>query len=125
MNILYIDTTGKELIVLLKQKHRKNSIKDESGYHSIELLSVIDRLLEEQKIDLESIDFFAVNKGPGRFTGTRIGIITALMLSEITGKKLVYLTKEDDIDNIENIVKNRDFSDQAVATYDSKSYFEE
>ncbi len=125
MNILYIDTTKKELIVLLKKKDEVNSIKDESGYHSIELLSVIDRLLKEQNTGLDNIDIFAVNKGPGRFTGTRIGIITALMLSEITGKRLVYLTTEDDIEDIDNIVKNRASSDQALATYDSKSYFEE
>ena len=126
MNILYIDTTKKELsVTLLTGDEERYNKMDDSGYHSIRLLPVIDRLLDENRISLKEIDIFCVNKGPGRFTGTRIGIITALMLAEVNDKKLVYLTDEDDVKYLKDIVIKRKSSLQAKAIYDSKSYFEE
>jgi|GEM_PF-4733497 len=125
MNILYIDTTGKMLSAILIKDGIKHIKSDDSGYHSIRLLPVIDTLLTENNIPLREIDIFCVNKGPGRFTGTRIGIITALILAEVNNKKLVYLTNEDNIKDIEEIVNEREGSIQAKAIYDSKSYFEE
>lgn len=41
--------------------------------HSENLLPLIDRLLRKEKISLRQIDAFAIDRGPGSFTGLRIG----------------------------------------------------
>ncbi len=42
--------------------------------HSQTLVPMIDALLDNIKIELSDIDYFAVNTGPGSFTGIRIGV---------------------------------------------------
>lgn len=41
--------------------------------HSENLLPFIDRLLKKEKISLAKVDAFAIDRGPGSFTGLRIG----------------------------------------------------
>ncbi len=41
--------------------------------HSENLISLIDQLLKKEKISLKEIDAFAIDRGPGSFTGLRIG----------------------------------------------------
>lgn len=42
--------------------------------HSQTLVPMIDALLNSTKLELSYIDYFAVNTGPGSFTGIRIGV---------------------------------------------------
>lgn len=42
--------------------------------HSQTLVPMIDALLSSTKLDVSDIDLFAVNTGPGSFTGIRIGV---------------------------------------------------
>ena len=42
--------------------------------HSQTLVPMIDALLNSAKLSFSDIDFFAVNTGPGSFTGIRIGV---------------------------------------------------
>lgn len=42
--------------------------------HSQTLVPMIDALLNSTKLELSDIDYFAVNTGPGSFTGIRIGV---------------------------------------------------
>ncbi len=46
------------------------------GSRNEKLLPAIDWLLAENAIDRASIDLFAVTRGPGSFTGVRIGLAT-------------------------------------------------
>lgn len=57
--------------------------------HSENLIPMIDNLLENLKIDIEDIDLFAVSKGPGSFTGLRIGLATIKSFSHALDKPLV------------------------------------
>jgi tRNA threonylcarbamoyladenosine biosynthesis protein TsaB len=57
--------------------------------HSERLMSVIDHVLVQSEMGLESIDAFAVAIGPGSFTGLRIGLSTAKGLSYATGRPIV------------------------------------
>lgn len=41
--------------------------------HSENLIPLIDRLLKKEKLRLDRIDAFAIDRGPGSFTGLRIG----------------------------------------------------
>src|SRR4051812_21497292 len=50
------------------------------------LLPAIDWLLTEGAVDRTSIDLFAVTRGPGSFTGVRIGLATMQGLALALGK---------------------------------------
>ena len=52
--------------------------------HSTILMSMIDRLLKELNTDISSLDGFVVSKGPGSFTGLRIGAAMIKGLSQCT-----------------------------------------
>ena len=50
---------------------------DESGKpHSVSLMPLIDSMLEKAGLQLSDVDLFAVDVGPGSFTGVRIGVTT-------------------------------------------------
>jgi tRNA threonylcarbamoyladenosine biosynthesis protein TsaB len=51
------------------------------GSRNEKLLPSIDFLLTENAIDRSQIDLFAVTRGPGSFTGVRIGLATLLGLA--------------------------------------------
>ncbi|HHX76772.1 MAG TPA: tRNA (adenosine(37)-N6)-threonylcarbamoyltransferase complex dimerization subunit type 1 TsaB [Firmicutes bacterium] len=53
--------------------------------HSQRLLPLIDRLLKDSRIELKEIEAVAVSKGPGSFTGIRIGMATAKGLAQSLG----------------------------------------
>ena len=44
--------------------------------HSEKLLEMVDMALKVAQLDINEIDAFAVTKGPGSFTGLRIGLAT-------------------------------------------------
>jgi tRNA threonylcarbamoyl adenosine modification protein YeaZ len=54
-----------------------------------DLLPEIDILLKEASVTFDDIDLIAVSVGPGSFTGLRIGLSTAMGLSDATGIKTV------------------------------------
>lgn len=63
--------------------------------HSILMMPMIDKLLNNLKIDINSLDGFVVSKGPGSFTGLRIGVSTIKGLSQGTGKPFVSVSSLD------------------------------
>lgn len=63
--------------------------------HSILMMPMIDKLLKNLKIDINSLDGFVVSKGPGSFTGLRIGASTIKGLSQGTGKPFVSVSSLD------------------------------
>ncbi|MCQ2488686.1 MAG: tRNA (adenosine(37)-N6)-threonylcarbamoyltransferase complex dimerization subunit type 1 TsaB [Clostridia bacterium] len=59
------------------------SFKNEGLTHSQTLVPMMDEVLKTANLELSDIDFYAINAGPGSFTGVRIGVaalkgITAL-----------------------------------------------
>jgi len=50
---------------------------DVPGQHLEWLVSAIDAMLTEARLDRTSVDGLAVSIGPGRFNGLRIGLATA------------------------------------------------
>jgi tRNA threonylcarbamoyladenosine biosynthesis protein TsaB len=57
--------------------------------HSKHLMEMIDTILKISGSDLSGIDGFAVTKGPGSFTGLRIGISTIKGLAAASGRPIV------------------------------------
>ncbi len=53
------------------------SFKNNGLTHSQTLLPMIAEVIEKAKIDAKDIDLIAITKGPGSFTGLRIGMATA------------------------------------------------
>jgi len=61
------------------------------------LLPAIDWLLTEAAIDRASIDLFAVTRGPGSFTGVRIGLATMQGLALALGKPVCAMSTHEAI----------------------------
>jgi len=61
------------------------------------LLPAIDWLLTEGAIDRASIDLFAVTRGPGSFTGVRIGLATMQGLALALGKPVCAMSTHEAI----------------------------
>lgn len=62
---------------------------DAGKKHAETLLPLIDDLLEENGMTIHNIDLFAVDIGPGSFTGVRIGVSLVNALAFATGKRIV------------------------------------
>ena len=77
MNILVIDTSSNLCSVAIKyNEERIYKTLDEGRTHSETLLPLINEVLEDNNISLDSINLLGVVTGPGSFTGIRIGIST-------------------------------------------------
>jgi tRNA threonylcarbamoyl adenosine modification protein YeaZ len=59
------------------------------------LLVVLDKLLKQSKLKLAEIQGIIVVKGPGSFTGTRIGVSTANALAFALDIPILGIKKED------------------------------
>lgn len=76
MKILSIDTTNREEIrVGLEVDGRY--FEKRSKVKSDQVLTLINKILKEHKADLNQINQIKVNKGPGSFTGIRVGLAVA------------------------------------------------
>ena len=62
---------------------------DEEKSHASQLTVFIEDLLREHYIQAHDLDAVAVSKGPGSYTGLRIGVSTAKGIVYATGKKLI------------------------------------
>jgi tRNA threonylcarbamoyladenosine biosynthesis protein TsaB len=64
-------------------------ILNHRGTHTKQILAAIDAVLGLSEFSPAQIDAFAVTRGPGSFTGLRIGISTIKGLSLATGKPII------------------------------------
>lgn len=83
MNVLAIDTSNQLLGVAL---WKDNELKAEytaniKRNHSIGLMPSINQLMKETDTSPKDLDRIAVAKGPGSYTGVRIGLATAKTLA--------------------------------------------
>lgn len=89
--ILNIDTTSDLCSVCLVKDGKVLSIKENNKdkSHSGLITTFIQQVTEEAQIKLENIDAIAVSKGPGSYTGLRIGVSTAKGLCFALDKPLI------------------------------------
>ena len=57
--------------------------------HSETLVPMIKELLQKLNINLSEIDLYAVTKGPGSFTGLRIGMTVIKTFAQVYNKNIV------------------------------------
>jgi tRNA threonylcarbamoyl adenosine modification protein YeaZ len=67
------------------------------GSRNEKLLPAIDWLLVENNVDRRSIDLFATTRGPGSFTGVRIGLATLQGLALVLGKPVCAMSTHEAI----------------------------
>ena len=78
--ILHIDTTTKKCSVALAQNGVlmiKKELLSEEFSHSEQLHPFIEEVLKESGLKSSSLSAIAISKGPGSYTGLRIGVATA------------------------------------------------
>ena len=82
MFTLVINTAQKDSYVALYQESiLLKKIFNKENDQSKELLPTIDKILLDNKLSLNDLGLIGVCIGPGTFTGTRIGVITAKTLA--------------------------------------------
>jgi tRNA threonylcarbamoyladenosine biosynthesis protein TsaB len=57
--------------------------------HTRHIIPAIEAVLDQARVSLSAVDAFVVTRGPGSFTGLRIGISTVKGLAMATGKPMV------------------------------------
>ena len=67
------------------------------GSRNEKLLPAIDWLLGEAGVDRREVDLFAVTRGPGSFTGVRIGLATMQGLALALGKPVCAMSTHEAI----------------------------
>lgn len=90
--ILHIETATKNCAVALSQKNKIISTTKhcENGYiHGEKLHLFIKETLKKATIKINEIDAVAVSKGPGSYTGLRIGVAAAKGICYVIGKPLI------------------------------------
>ena len=90
MKLLAIDTTGACSSVALNIDGRIVQIINESEFsHLQKLIPTVAALLKQEAVEPSSLDAIAVSRGPGSFTGIRIGMATAKGLAQIWDKPII------------------------------------
>ena len=91
MKILAIDTASEICSVAILEDTTliHHLYTKDSNTHSVNLMPLIDKILKECNLSLKDIGLFACNKGPGSFTGIRIGISTLKAFGDVTSKPCV------------------------------------
>lgn len=79
MNILMIETSSINCSVALSVNHQLVSCveKQEQNIHASSITLFIEQVLADAKLRLQDLNAVAVGKGPGSYTGLRIGVSTA------------------------------------------------
>ena len=91
MMLLAIDTTAATATAALFRNGTLIAEReaDASKKHAETILPLIDALLEENGVTIAQVDRFAVDIGPGSFTGVRIGVSLINALAFASGKPVI------------------------------------
>ena len=83
MNILTICSALNNSYLGLKTQDKIKSkiIKSNENYHSLYLITEIQKLLQDNSITPKDIDIIGVNCGPGSFTGIRVALTIAKVMA--------------------------------------------
>lgn len=118
MKLLTFDTSlNKTYIQLTKDGKSLGSRiveSKEDKYHSAYLISSIIELLRDNGMTMQSVDFLAVNIGPGSFTGIRACVTVAKIIAEQLDKKII------GINSLEILSRINDTSKKSLVILDAR-----
>lgn len=91
MNVLVTDTSSQALTVALRTGtfFESRTLEGRSIQHSERLVPTIMELCKDAGITTKDIELFACTRGPGSFTGLRIGMAALKGMAWASGKPLV------------------------------------
>ncbi|MBQ9658454.1 MAG: tRNA (adenosine(37)-N6)-threonylcarbamoyltransferase complex dimerization subunit type 1 TsaB [Clostridia bacterium] len=91
MKILSIDTASNlcSISVLENKNLLKENTLDDTKNHSEKVMPLISETLSSLNLELKDIDLIVCDKGPGSFTGIRIGTATVLSFADSLGIKCI------------------------------------
>ena len=94
MNILAIETATTACAVGLgtADGHERHRVVNEDRHHTEALTPAIAELLAESGLVARDLERVVVDRGPGLFTGLRVGLATAIALAQGVGADLVGVT---------------------------------
>lgn len=97
MIILAVDSSSKvATVALMKDDKLLGEITlNDKKEHSVILMTIIQNLLSNNNLNVDDIDGYVVSKGPGSFTGLRIGMATIKGLSFGSNKPYVSVSSLD------------------------------
>lgn len=99
MKILAVDTSTKSCSVAIVEKESviaEITLSIEQT-HSKHLMKMIDTVLNMSGLTVSELDGFAVTRGPGSFTGLRIGISSIKGFAMASGKPVVGVSSLDSL----------------------------
>ena len=78
-NILCIETATEICSVALLQDDKLIALREnhEGNAHASQITLLIEAVMKDANIELKNLDAIAVSKGPGSYTGLRVGVSTA------------------------------------------------
>ena len=85
MLTLGIDTAGRQACVALLDEGDCVGHLGRSGQHSSVLLTLVEELLSQHGVAPLDLDLVGVSRGPGSYTGLRVGVVTAKTLGWASG----------------------------------------
>ncbi|MCQ2566679.1 MAG: tRNA (adenosine(37)-N6)-threonylcarbamoyltransferase complex dimerization subunit type 1 TsaB [Clostridia bacterium] len=90
MLILAVETTGPLCSVALWDgKNMRQSVNQTQYSHLEEVVPMIKAIMAENSLKAEDLDAIAVSRGPGSFTGVRIGMATVKGLAQVWNKPVI------------------------------------
>ena len=91
MNILAVESSGMVAAVAVVREGRLigEYFLDHEKTHSQHLMPLVEQLLSGLDMKISDIDIFAASKGPGSFTGLRIGLATVKGLAQALDKPVI------------------------------------
>ncbi len=94
MNVLAIETATTACAVALRTNDgvERALVLDDDRHHTETLTPGIETLLREAGLAAKSLDRVVIDRGPGLFTGLRVGVATAVGLALGVGAQLVSVT---------------------------------
>jgi len=97
MIVLAVDSSSKvATVALMKDEKLLGEITlNDKKEHSVILMNIIQDLLSDNNLSVDDIDGYVVSKGPGSFTGLRIGMSTIKGLSFGSSKPYVSVSSLD------------------------------
>lgn len=110
MKILSIDTSSNICSISILEDTNviyEDHISDKLT-HSENLMPLIKKSLEHLKLNLSDIDLFACSKGPGSFTGIRIGVATICAFRDYFNKPAI------GISSLESLAYNINSSEHSL-----------
>lgn len=97
MRLLALETTSDVCSIALVEK--SETVASLSFAHEMQLstrlIPLIDHLLRTAGWQIAEVDAYAVGLGPGSFTGTRVGVMTAKTFAQVYAKPIVGMCSLD------------------------------